>query len=95
MYAKAKDWLLKGGIPADDENLAQQLCLCGYHINRSGRLVLESKADLQKRGEASPDDADAFVLTFARAVAPLSGLRSERQSQGPNVYDWAHRSSWS
>jgi hypothetical protein len=70
MYAKAKDWLLKGGIPADDENLAQQLCLPGYHINRSGRLVLESKADLQKRGEASPDDADAFVLTFSRPVAP-------------------------
>jgi len=70
MYAKAKDWLLKGGIPEDDENLAQQLCLPGYHINRSGRLVLESKADLQRRGEASPDDANAFVLTFARPVAP-------------------------
>jgi hypothetical protein len=70
MYAKAKDWLLKGGIQEDDENLAQQLCLPGYHINRSGRLVLESKADLQRRGEASPDDADAFVLTFARPVVP-------------------------
>jgi hypothetical protein len=34
------------------------------------RLVLESKADLQRRGETSPDDADAFVLTFARTVAP-------------------------
>jgi hypothetical protein len=44
MYAKAKDWLLKGGLPANDEDLAQQLSLCGYHINRSGRLVLESKA---------------------------------------------------
>jgi hypothetical protein len=38
MHAGAKDWLLKGGIPADDENLAPQLCLPGYHINRSGRL---------------------------------------------------------
>jgi hypothetical protein len=70
MYAKTKDWLLKGAIPADDENLVQQLCLPGYHINRSGRLVIESKADLQKRGEASPDDADALVLTFAQSVAP-------------------------
>ena len=50
MYSRAKDWLLS--IPADDENLAQQLCLQGYHINRSGRLVLESKADVQKRGES-------------------------------------------
>lgn len=53
MYAKTKDWLLKGAIPADDETLAQQLCLPGYHINRSGRLVIESKSDLQKRGELS------------------------------------------
>jgi hypothetical protein len=71
MYARAKDWLLKGGIPADDEDLAQQCCLCGHHINRSGRLVLESEADLKKRGEASSDDADAFVLNFSRRVAPL------------------------
>jgi hypothetical protein len=32
--------------------------------------VLESKADMQKRGQASPDDGDALALTFAQAVAP-------------------------
>lgn len=62
MYSRAKDWLLRGAIPADDEILVQQLCLPGY---RSGKLVIESKADLQRRGEASPDSADVFVLTFA------------------------------
>ena len=25
MYGRATEWLLKGGIPADDEELAQQL----------------------------------------------------------------------
>jgi hypothetical protein len=54
MYARAKEWLLKGGIPADDEELAQQLWLCGYHINRSGRLVLESKALFAKAGRSKP-----------------------------------------
>jgi hypothetical protein len=29
--------------------------------------VLESKADMQKRGQASPDDGDALALTFAQA----------------------------
>jgi hypothetical protein len=43
--------------------------LPGYHINNSGKLVIESKADIQARGEASPDDADAFALTFAQPVA--------------------------
>jgi hypothetical protein len=33
-------------------------------------LVLESKADMQKRGQASPDDGGALVLTLAQAVAP-------------------------
>jgi hypothetical protein len=33
-------------------------------------LVLESKADMQKRGQASPDDGDALALTFAQRVAP-------------------------
>jgi phage terminase large subunit len=33
-------------------------------------LVLESKADVQKRGQASPDDGDALALTFAQEVVP-------------------------
>jgi hypothetical protein len=32
--------------------------------------VLESKADMQKRGQASPDDGDALALTFAQPVPP-------------------------
>jgi hypothetical protein len=46
------------------------LSLPGYHLQASGKLVIESKADIQARGEVSPDDADAFVLTFAAPVAP-------------------------
>jgi hypothetical protein len=38
--------------------------------NRSNLLVLESKADMQKRGQASLDDGDALALTFAQPVAP-------------------------
>lgn len=71
MYGKMKDALLLGALPADDENLAQQLCLPGYHIRERGsKLMIESKADIQSRGEKSPDDADAQALTFARPVAP-------------------------
>jgi hypothetical protein len=38
MWRQMKDWLAKGAIP-DEEQLALQICLPGYHIN----LVLESK----------------------------------------------------
>jgi hypothetical protein len=30
-----------------------------------GKMVVESKADMKKRGLRSPDLADAFLLTFA------------------------------
>jgi len=68
MWMKGKEWLLLGGL-RDDEELASQLSLPGYHINNSGKLVIESKKSLQDRGEKSPDDADSFLLTFARTVA--------------------------
>jgi hypothetical protein len=69
MWDRMKDWLLTGAIETD-EKMATDLAGPGYHINRSNLLVLESKADMQKRGQASPDDGDALALTFAQAVAP-------------------------
>lgn len=74
MYMKAKEFLLLGSLPDDfslpkGKSLCQQLAIPGYHTNNSGKLVIESKADIQARGEASPDDADAFVLTWAQSVA--------------------------
>ena len=68
MWSKAKEWMLLGALPNDNE-LCAQLALPGYHINNSGKLVIESKQSIQERGEASPDDADAFCLTFAQQVA--------------------------
>jgi Cysteine-rich CPXCG len=47
-WDKMKDWLLHGAIEAD-EMMAADLAGPGYHINRSNLLVLESKADMQKR----------------------------------------------
>ena len=69
MWDRLKDFLLDGAIETD-EKMASDLAGPGYHLNRSNQLVLESKADMQKRGLASPDDGDALALTFARHVAP-------------------------
>lgn len=79
MWMKGKEWLLLGGLRNDDE-LCSQLSLPGYHINNSGKLVIESKKSIQERGEKSPDDADAFLLTFARTVAA-----PKPKKQGPPV----------
>jgi hypothetical protein len=69
MWGEMKDWLLTSAIETDGK-MAMDLAGPGYHINRSNLLVLESKADMQKRGQASPDDGDALALTFAQTVAP-------------------------
>ena len=87
MWGKTKEWLLLGGLPKD-ENLCSQLSLPGYHINNSGKLVLESKQSIQDRGESSPDDADAFALTFAQPVAikPLQSV--QRGGYKPSSGGW-------
>jgi hypothetical protein len=77
MYRTAKEWLLIGSIP-DEDTLCDQAVLSGYHLNRRGQLVIESKQDLKDRGERSPDDWDAFVLTFARKVAPRRPKPADR-----------------
>jgi hypothetical protein len=71
MWNVMKDWLLKGAID-ELEALSIGLSAPGYHMNRENKLVLEGKQEMQKRGEASPDDADALALTFAQKVAPVA-----------------------
>ena len=71
MWNLTKEWLLHGAIPANDEKLALDLEAPGYHLKaNTNQLVIESKEHMMKRGQASPDDGDAMVLTFAAPVAP-------------------------
>jgi len=84
MWMKSKEHLLLGSIRGDEDlpekhRLKTQLCLPGYHINSSSKLVIESKQSIQERGEASPDDADSFNLTLAQPVA----LRQREEDTAP------------
>ena len=51
-------------IPQDDALIAE-LTAPTYTFTSTGKMVVESKADMKKRGMRSPDLADAFLLTFA------------------------------
>jgi phage terminase large subunit len=48
----------------ESDTLAAQLSLVRYFKNEKGKIVIEKKAELQRRGVKSPDHAEAFVLTF-------------------------------
>ena len=67
MWGVMRDWLRVGCIQAD-EALATDLTGVEYGFTADDRLQLERKEDMEKRGLASPDDADALALTFAHPV---------------------------
>lgn len=59
----------------DDPALAQQLSIPRFFRNGRGKMILESKAQLASRSIPSPDEADAFVLTFLESdETDFSGL---------------------
>lgn len=88
MWDQMREWLVLGAL-VDDEKYEQQLIAPGGGPNLRGKLQLESKADMAKRGVASPDDADGLALTFARkvAVSEYEAPRNEyRRPAGPNAW---------
>lgn len=68
MYDRFRLWLNGGGALADLPELREDIGLIEYGYDRMGRLLLESKDSIKKKG-ASPDFADAYALTFAQDVA--------------------------
>lgn len=48
----------------ESDKLAQELSVVRYFKNEQGKIIIESKDQLARRGVKSPDYADAFVLTF-------------------------------
>jgi hypothetical protein len=66
LWFKARDWFQERwcSVPQDDALIAE-LTAPTYTFTSTGKLVVESKADMKKRGMRSPDLADAFLLTFA------------------------------
>lgn len=75
MYFSAAQWIKEGGAlpPPDTEeakNLARALVDTTFTFKKnSDRLILEDKEDIKTRIGFSPDEADAFALTFAEPVS--------------------------
>jgi hypothetical protein len=65
-YIQGKQSLLE--FP-EDEKLITQLTTRKYRMSSRGKIALERKEDMKKRGLQSPDRADAVALTFAPGVS--------------------------
>ena len=66
LWFKGREWFQDKAcsMPKDDALIAE-LTAPTYAFTSTGKMVVESKADMKKRGLRSPDLADAFLLTFA------------------------------
>ena len=58
-------------LDAADEDLAAQLVAMKYKRTSRGQIIIESKAEMKKRGLESPDEADAVMLAFAPIGGPV------------------------
>jgi len=70
MWGMGKKWMQEGGVIEDDQVLADDLVGPEYTVRLDGKIVLESKEDMKKRGLPSPNRADALMLSFAMPVMP-------------------------
>lgn len=69
LWFEAREWFQRRDCAMPkDEALIAELTLPSYKILSNGKLQVESKDDLKKRGVTSPDLADAFCLTFAQGM---------------------------
>lgn len=74
LWLSVKDWLGTRAVKIPkDEVLRQELVAPRYTFTSTGKVVVESKDGLKKRGMRSPDLADALCLTFAGQAAVVGG----------------------
>ena len=73
LWYKAKAWFEKRDCKLPkDEQLVAELATVRYKFSSNGKTQVEGKDEIRRRGLASPDLADAFVLTFASDAATVS-----------------------
>ena len=72
IWGAMRDFLRTGSIPdmirGTDISLVRELITPTYSFNKKDAIVLEPKESIKRRGERSPDVADALAVTFAYPI---------------------------
>ena len=82
MWGQAKKWLQEGGAYPDDQVMYDDLTGPEYEVRLDGKIKLESKQDMKKRGLPSPNRADALALSFAYPVQKKTTMRMKADKDG-------------
>jgi phage terminase large subunit len=73
MYFRGVQWIKEGGALPDCPQLVAALTSTTYSFH-GDKLLLEPKAMVKRKLGYSPDDADAFALTFAQDVGRRTSM---------------------
>ncbi len=77
LWFKVKEWLAgRDCCLPDDDELVAELASPVYKYTSSGKIKIESKEEMKKRGIKSPDKADALALTIASSAVSFGGSQS-------------------
>lgn len=90
MWDKMRDFIRDDGVIPKSEELAEDLCIPEKLIDQKGRLLLESKDSMKRRGMNSPDTADALALCFAIPIQEYiedDGWRQQRVNRHKGIRD--------
>lgn len=86
MWGTFKEWLqdLPVSIPNDNE-LLSDISSVRYKFDSKGRLIIEKKEDMKKRGVRSCDIADAICMTFFYPVSAYNSVRLESDKKAQMI----------
>lgn len=86
MWNNMKTWLKDGG-QIDSQEIADEITAPEYKVRVDGKIVLESKDEMKKRGVPSPNRADALALTFAHPVVKSNNYSKHETTKAETDYD--------
>jgi len=73
MWVSIRDWLKEGGAIPNEQALYDDLISAEVVPRLDGKIQLESKEDMKKRGLSSPNCGDTLALSFALPVMGMVG----------------------
>lgn len=83
LWFSGKEWLSRRDCRLiDDDALIGELTTPKYQILSNGKIKVEAKKDMKKRGVASPNKADAFLLTFAPVASGANMMQPIKYGTG-------------
>jgi hypothetical protein len=90
LWFKGREWFMEKNVymPKGCDRLAAELAAPKYDFNATGQIVVEKKEETKKELGRSTNQADAFLLTFARPDQKMKERKS-RSYYETGVSAWA------